>query len=213
MRTCNRCGETKRIEDYSINRKAKGGRRATCKSCCNASERAKCLAADPKRQRAIALFAIGKKTCCRCGEDKWLQEFYPRPVTESRDGREGHCIACKKAWTSAWIAANPERNVIEVRKRHLKRYRITIERYDELLAAQSGLCACCDVHVSTVRHGVLDVDHDHATGIVRGLLCNPCNLGIGRLGDTLEGVERALAYLQRADDRQRMNSEINNRRR
>lgn len=41
----------------------------------------------------------------------------------------------------------------------------------------------------------VDIDHDHVTEQVRGLVCKKCNTGIGLLGDTIEGVERALAYL------------------
>jgi hypothetical protein len=48
------------------------------------------------------------------------------------------------------------------------------------------------------RNAALCADHDHATGKFRGWLCTSCNIGIGNLGDTLEGVERAAAYLRRA---------------
>lgn len=48
------------------------------------------------------------------------------------------------------------------------------------------------------RFKVLSLDHCHATGKFRGWLCNMCNRGIGALGDTLEGVERAVDYLKRA---------------
>jgi hypothetical protein len=44
------------------------------------------------------------------------------------------------------------------------------------------------------------VDHCHETKKVRGLLCSPCNRAIGQLGDTVQGVQRALTYLQRSLD-------------
>jgi hypothetical protein len=77
-----------------------------------------------------------------------------------------------------------------------KRYGITVEQYDELLAAQGGKCAICQ----TTRRGtynVLDVDHCHQTGKVRGLLCTSCNSAIALLGDDAEGVGRALKYMKR----------------
>lgn len=46
-------------------------------------------------------------------------------------------------------------------------------------------------------HGVMHLDHQHDTGAFRGWLCSRCNRGLGMLGDTREGIERALAYLQR----------------
>jgi hypothetical protein len=44
----------------------------------------------------------------------------------------------------------------------------------------------------------LFVDHDHATGALRGILCNLCNSGIGALGDSVEGLREALRYLENA---------------
>jgi hypothetical protein len=44
----------------------------------------------------------------------------------------------------------------------------------------------------------LSIDHCHETGAFRGWLCDSCNLGLGKLGDTIEAVERALEYLKRA---------------
>lgn len=46
------------------------------------------------------------------------------------------------------------------------------------------------------KRGPLVFDHCHSTGEFRGWLCNGCNLSIGRLGDTVEAIERALNYLK-----------------
>lgn len=69
---------------------------------------------------------------------------------------------------------------------------VTEERYQEMLLAQDGRCAVC----RKKWHRKLYVDHCHETNRVRGLLCGPCNTAIGQLGDTVEGLERALAYLK-----------------
>jgi Recombination endonuclease VII len=45
--------------------------------------------------------------------------------------------------------------------------------------------------------GRLHLDHDHATGAFRGWLCMCCNTAIGKLGDTVEGLNRAVAYIER----------------
>jgi len=42
----------------------------------------------------------------------------------------------------------------------------------------------------------MHIDHDHTTGVVRGVLCKPCNTGLGLLGDSEEGLSRALDYLR-----------------
>ena len=66
--------------------------------------------------------------------------------------------------------------------------------YEERLAAQRGVCAICSGSPNG-RWNILCVDHDHATGRNRGLLCDSCNRGLGFLGDNVEEISRALNYL------------------
>jgi hypothetical protein len=66
---------------------------------------------------------------------------------------------------------------------------------EQALAAHNGTCDCCGTESPVEARWC--VDHDHATGRVRGVLCSKCNTAIGKLGDTLEGVLRAVRYLQR----------------
>lgn len=71
-------------------------------------------------------------------------------------------------------------------------YGIEPEAFDRMLAEQGGLCAIC----ATAPTGQWNIDHDHSTGAVRGLLCSPCNIGIGQLHDDPVLVRAALAYLE-----------------
>jgi hypothetical protein len=69
--------------------------------------------------------------------------------------------------------------------------------YQELLMikeAQDYRCAICNVHEENVTKS-LAIDHDHATGKVRGYLCNNCNRGIGLLKDSVEILSNAIKYL------------------
>ena len=75
---------------------------------------------------------------------------------------------------------------------------MTPEQYDEILMSQKGCCACCGTHHTEIKKG-LAVDHCHETGSIRGLLCLNCNTGIGKLGDDVDGLLKALAYLQAPD--------------
>ncbi len=82
----------------------------------------------------------------------------------------------------------------KARARQLKRlYGITLDTYNQMLDAQAGRCAICG---STLSSRSLDVDHDHDTGKVRGLLCQSCNHGIGHFGDSPEILREAVAYLE-----------------
>ena len=69
-------------------------------------------------------------------------------------------------------------------------YNISAIQFDALLMAQCGKCAICG-EVMTAPH----VDHDHETGIIRGLLCRQCNVGIGALGDKAINLQNAVDYL------------------
>jgi hypothetical protein len=73
----------------------------------------------------------------------------------------------------------------------LKRHKISLEEYRFVVARQGPGCGIC-----RRTHVILHLDHCHQNGHMRGLLCQNCNLGIGRLGDNIEGLERALKYMR-----------------
>lgn len=86
----------------------------------------------------------------------------------------------------------------EVRTRILKKkYGITIEEYDNLLCGQGGCCAICRLEPETAcpNKPILNVDHNHKTGQVRGLLCNNCNAAIGYLKEDQDTLANASWYL------------------
>lgn len=81
------------------------------------------------------------------------------------------------------------------RKHRLKlKYNMTEEEFEALLKEQDNKCACCGK--DSPGHTNWCIDHDHDTGVVRGILCKMCNSGISWLGDTLEGVTNAINYLR-----------------
>ncbi|AGK87989.1 endonuclease VII [Mycobacterium phage Severus] len=75
-------------------------------------------------------------------------------------------------------------------------YGITAEQYWAIYEAQGGYCYIC--RRANGKRKRLSVDHCHATGVVRGLLCTACNRNVlGHLRDDPEAFERALDYLDR----------------
>lgn len=80
------------------------------------------------------------------------------------------------------------------RERRLKRYfNISVEEYDRILSAQGGGCAICKKKPKTMR---LAVDHDHKTGLIRGLLCSFCNQGIAIFRDNIESFKNIITFLE-----------------
>ena len=139
--------------------------------------------------------------CSKCGRRKDESAFPPSRgagfVTRRRQ-----CKACKKAQFDAWAAENPEhwktRDPEKHRQNNQKhwrskgranRYGVTQEAIEDQEALQKGRCAICGDDVS------LHVDHDADTGKVRGLLCGPCNRGIGMLKHDPDILMDAARYL------------------
>lgn len=82
---------------------------------------------------------------------------------------------------------------------HRKNFGLKDGEYDAMVARQGGLCAICRRPEETKLRGkvkLLAVDHDHATGKVRALLCAKCNTAIGQMNDSPELLEAAAAYLR-----------------
>lgn len=80
-------------------------------------------------------------------------------------------------------------------------YGITVDDYNALLEEQGEVCAICRRPEHVVSRGKLkplSVDHDHATGRVRGILCHECNVGLGKFGDVPELLRVAADYLEKA---------------
>lgn len=88
------------------------------------------------------------------------------------------------------------------RRQQLLRYGLTPEQYDEMLAAQDGVCAICKTPTPSALH----VDHNHACcpgprscgSCIRGLLCANCNKALGLLRDIPEVFRTAATYLERS---------------
>jgi hypothetical protein len=137
-----------------------------------------------------------EKACTKCGDIKPIEQFcIDRSV---RSGRHPVCKACEVKRVRAWREAHPDyvsRHVRDLRANGLARYGLTVEAYDQLLQAQRGLCAICGKACTTGQ--ALSVDHEHATGRIRGLLCKKCNMAIGLLNDSPERLEAAKVYLLR----------------
>lgn len=135
------------------------------------------------------------KRCTSCKEEKPLTEY-----TKDRsrtDGLNAMCVVCHRAKGQTWRDANPEESKRRVREaqraRRMRELGITQADYDDIMEKQEGVCATDGTAPEAPAR--LAVDHDHATGEVRGLLCIPCNLAIGNLRDDPVLVLRAADYL------------------
>jgi hypothetical protein len=143
--------------------------------------------------------------CRRCQQIKLLSEF---PADRRRrNGLFVYCKECCTANTKSYhneAQTTPEGRARNRRKRWLAMLRshgMTEAGYLSLLEAQGGVCAICrGPETFRTKDGrdirPLCVDHDHATGAVRGLLCHSCNVAIGHFRDNPVTLLAAINYLQ-----------------
>lgn len=104
----------------------------------------------------------------------------------------------RSEYKKAYRAKNKEKISFARREYALQSvYGMTQYDYQQLLEEQHGCCAICGTtKPGGNRHSKhFHVDHDHITGMVRGLLCCKCNRALGILGDGVEVIQRALIYL------------------
>jgi hypothetical protein len=132
------------------------------------------------------------------------RKYSPRRKFASEEERR-HAIYLRK---KAWREANPEKARASVdvfyaknpharKERHLqKKYNITLEQRNNLLTLQGNVCALCSCPHPN-RDGDWAVDHDHRTGMVRGILCHHCNAGLGLLKDDPKLLREAARYVER----------------
>jgi len=121
-----------------------------------------------------------------------------------------------KKYSKEYYATNKEHLCEKNRIRHAKAVRenlnyrredhwkstgknITVGEFTKLMEEQDNKCAICGKDLAW-RDKNTHVDHDHNSGLIRGILCNSCNRGIGAFQDSYELLDSAAAYLLRFKD-------------
>jgi hypothetical protein len=148
--------------------------------------------------RALDLFA-GPISCKDCAGSFSREDMF----WVNKTSPTGQCRACRriarkkwyerntdkaKAYSTRWKRDNRDRWHDSLRK---SKYGLQPGEYARMLNAQGGLCAIC----RTPHQASLHVDHDHADGRIRGLLCDLCNRGLGYFNDDPRLMLAAASYL------------------
>ena len=172
--TCSKCNEP-----------LDGSHKSWCKACfaAYAKERRQ---ADPERANAY------QQAWRKANPDydaEWLRNRYAKdPEFWNQYHKE-------------WREAHPDLTQRYKRTSNLRRlYGLSIEQFEAMREEQANLCLICSCEMEhTMNPGMnnIHIDHDHATGEVRGLLCGNCNNGLGCFKDNPEFLVSAAAYLMR----------------
>lgn len=129
--------------------------------------------------------------CTECGLDEPSVKF-----PASRSKASGRCLDCQSKRNKEWYKNYGQNWFLG------KAFGMTAEDYERMAAEQGHLCLIChcpetatDARTGAVRR--LSVDHDHATGKVRGLLCRACNQGLGSFRDNPDRMRIAALYVEK----------------
>lgn len=193
-KTCSRCARVRSTDDFHRRRASRDGIQPFCKDCARnraRSYRARYAKTNGATGAAIRA-ATTTKRCRVCERGLPSAEF--RLARSKRDGLADECRAC---FSEIGREKHAARTTVERRARCLAQFGLTPESYDALLAEQRGLCAICRTSEPGGRwNSRFAVDHDHATGLVRGLLCSHCNVMLGNAKDDPVRLRAAAAYLE-----------------
>lgn len=133
---------------------------------------------------------MARGRCQKCYQ-KWMTENVPEYKDAQKRARDEWKKRNKDRVRE--YAQKPRAKRV-TKSSNLRRYKITFEQYVEMRSRQNNTCAICNGPGG--KNG-LGIDHCHASGVVRGLLCSKCNAGIGMLGEDLERMSAAIEYVAR----------------
>lgn len=182
----------------------------TCNTC-KAIKPLNAFIKDERRSLGYGLVCIDCsqiKLCRKCQTKKPITEF--NRSVRSADGYQYSCKECIKQRKREAYRQDPEKvlrrnNKYVYRKGTregtrermlLREYGLTLDAYDELLRQQDYVCKICKTKERERGRKRLAVDHDHKTGEVRGLLCDPCNRALGMFKDDEQILLSAIRYVQ-----------------
>lgn len=168
---------------------------------------------DPiKRKESVRICTINwkakypdrAKESARAASKRWRQKHLEQARAAGRESeRKRRARPEVKALRHRWKQNNREKCILYARRTLCKKHGITIDRYNEMLVAQNGVCAICD-KPETEGSGWLAIDHDHlcCPGLhscgkcIRGLICTKCNQGLGCFGESAEALSKAEGYIR-----------------
>lgn len=193
---CTKCKELKTINQFNRDSRRsfayRYGRHTQCKSCIVARTRKFKILNDDD-----PIIVNSKRTCTKCLSEKGLV-FFPKTAF-GRTGRDTICKKCKYEDKKQRHPSKPKKEKVAETPRDYQRlfYRgVSAIAFKAIFDSQNGLCGICEKSMDFLAKDTC-LDHDHATGLVRGILCGRCNLGIGHLKDNTEVLHRAISYLEK----------------
>jgi hypothetical protein len=201
-KTCSKCGIEKNVSEFHKNKLGIYGVQAQCKTCKALLKKEYRSREDVKIKENQYAKEYRKREEVIIKHREYAKEWSSKPENKEKkkiynDFRKNNQVAHEKK-----LKYMREYNHLDNVKKQSKNsnlirfYGIKIDQYELMFSQQKGLCYICGKpECSSNRQ--LAVDHDHATGKVRGLLCGKCNKAIGLLNDDISILKSAIEYLEK----------------
>jgi hypothetical protein len=196
---CPKCGETKTAAQFYVSAKRPNGLSSYCRECQVRDTKSR-YSAHPRWKAPE-----GQKWCPGCKDCLPIDSFGKN--ASAHDGLATYCKPCAvkivtksrhknptshRESSKRWREKNPERHA----DNHARwKYGVEHGSYARMLEAQNGKCAICGTTQPGLRISRFHIDHCHETGKVRGLLCSPCNTGLGQFKHDTTLLKAASDYL------------------
>lgn len=145
--------------------------------------------------RCVSVEKTKQGRCAPCTRRQKRESYAGSDRSRARTAARQWYAANKEraaANVEAWGRDNSARKAEIIERGRLRKYGLTVEQYRVLHDSQGGCCRICESSLSQGVH----IDHDHATRLVRGLLCPKCNIGLGHFEDDPERLRKAAVYLR-----------------
>ena len=194
LKICSICKESKPILEFYPHQRTADKLRSECKRCSSIRVRkTQEFYLQANQDQTVDETAV--KTCIRCGVTKTCVEF-PKD-SRVKTGLKAFCKACDHLVYLARKNKSPEQYAYHCWEIKLKReHNLTPAEYEAKVTLQGDSCMICNINKSELSKR-LSVDHDHATGENRGLLCDRCNKVLGMVSDSTQLLSECIKYLDK----------------
>jgi TFIIF-interacting CTD phosphatase-like protein len=146
-----------------------------------------------REAKAVGSKFYNGKPCIHCGQNLRYSSVYSCVNCTKKRSQMDYKFPTIEQEKRNKIYENSDKRKLNKIKEHIKRhYNLSIEEYNDLFKKQKGSCAICFKKFINSPN----VDHDHVTNKVRGLLCKNCNMGLGQFNDSIEKLQNAINYLK-----------------
>jgi len=169
---CTKCKKTTPLSDFNKDKNKKSGITSWCKKCLKENRNTPRYKELEEKYRKSPDFKKKKSA--------YMKKYDQKEETKSRKAK--------------YRKIYEQRPAVKKRKSEYRLkclYNITPKKYREMILLQENKCGICNIKLTKV----INIDHCHKTGIVRGILCRNCNLGLGFFNDNVDSLRRAINYL------------------